>query len=329
MNTVKAVLFDMDGVLVEAKDWHYESLNLALEQSGFLAISRQNHLSNYDGMPTHEKLKKHPQTKHLTKEEHIIINKLKQNILVEIIEEKCKPNPNVIGALRYLKKQNLQIACCSNSVRSSIEMMLEKSQVLDYMDFIISNEDVKYGKPSPDMYLKAMTKLKNVDRPTEVLICEDNVRGIHAARHSGAYVLEIGTVDDTNKENVQFAINHIQNNELPNQIIKPSIKTAHINDMVKGWFVGDFSPSILKSKSFEAGVKEYKKGDKESNHMHKVGTEITVVVRGKVIMCDRVISEGEMILMRPGIATSFEALEDTITFVVKTPSAIGDKYSVE
>ncbi len=329
MTKIKAVLFDMDGVLVEAKDWHYESLNLALEQNGFLAISRQDHLSSYDGMPTHEKLKKHPQTKSLSKEEHDKINKLKQELLVDIIEEKCIPNPNVIGALKYLKKQGMQIACCSNSIRSSIEMMLEKSGILTYFDFIISNEDVKYGKPSPDMYLKAMTKLKNVDRPTEILICEDNIRGIHAAIHSGAYVLEIGMVNDTNKENIQYAINHIQNNEIPHQIIKPSIKTAHINDMIKGWFVGDFNPSILKSKLFEAGVKEYKKGEKENNHMHKIGTEITVVVRGKVIMCDRVISEGEMILMRPGVATAFEALEDTITFVVKTPSAIGDKYSVE
>ena len=325
--TIKAVLFDMDGVLIDAKEWHYDALNLALEKKGYAPITRQEHLSTYDGLPTKDKLNKHPQTKNLSAEEHKEINDLKQELTFDVIERTCKPNPTVLGAIKHLKEQGYRVACCSNSIRKSVEMMLGKSDLLEHMEFLVSNEDVENGKPAPDMYLKAMNQMGL--KSTEVLICEDNIRGITAALHSGAYVLEIGTVEDTNKENITKAIHKIENNELTEQLIRPAIRTANIHDMIKGWFVGDFYPAILKSTGFEAGVKEYKKGDKEGKHVHKIGTEITVVVRGKVIMCDRVVKEGEMILMEPGVATSFEALEDTITFVVKTPSVMGDKYTVE
>lgn len=325
--TIKAVLFDMDGVLVDAKEWHYDALNLALEKKGYSAITRQEHLSTYDGLPTKDKLKKHPQTKDLSAEEHKKINDLKQELTFEVIEKSCVPNQTVLDAIKHLKDSGIKIACCSNSIRESIEMMLEKSSVIEHLEFIVSNEDVPNSKPAPDMYIKAIKDLGLT--PTEVLICEDNIRGITAAMHSGAYVLEIGTVEDTNKENISKAITKIENEDLPEQLIRPAIRTAHINDMIKGWFVGDFYPAILKSTGFEAGVKEYKKGEKEGKHVHKIGTEITVIVRGKVIMCDRIVKEGEMILMEPGVATGFEALEDTITFVVKTPSVMGDKYNVE
>ena len=104
------------------------------------------------------------------------------------------------------------------------------------------------------------------------------------------------------------------------------VQVAHLDDMIKGWFVGDFDQSLLRTKGFEVAVKEYQKGEKEDKHVHKIAKEITVVVRGKVKMCDRILEQGQMILMEPGVATDFEALEDTITFVVKTPSVIGDKY---
>ncbi len=325
--SIKVVLFDMDGVLVDAKDWHYRALNLALEKKGYSAITRHDHLAIYDGLSTKDKLKKHAHTRHLSAEEHQSINELKQEFTFKVIDETCKPNTVILDTMKYLKEQGIRMACCSNSIRESMTMMLSKSNIDGYMEFIISNEDVVNSKPAPDMYLKAIERMGV--NTTEVLICEDNIRGITAALHSGAFVLEVGTVEDTNIENISSAIHKIEKQELPEQLIRPKIRTANVNEMIKGWFVGDFYPSIMKTTVFEAGVKEYKKGDKEEKHMHKIGTEITVVVRGKVIMCERIIKEGEMILMEHGVSTSFEALEDTITFVVKTPSVIGDKYQVE
>ena len=104
------------------------------------------------------------------------------------------------------------------------------------------------------------------------------------------------------------------------------MKTAKIDDMVKGWFVGNFEPTLYKTNDCEVAVKTYKKGDKEKAHYHKIATEITVVVKGKVKMFDKVFVEGEIVVVEPGESTAFEALEDAMNVVVKIPGANDDKY---
>jgi len=99
-----------------------------------------------------------------------------------------------------------------------------------------------------------------------------------------------------------------------------------LNKMTKGWFVGDFEPNVVHSKDFEVAVKEYKKGDKEAKHFHKVSTEITVIAKGKVRMFEKVFESGAIVEIKPNEATAFEALEDTITVVVKVPSSQNDKF---
>lgn len=106
------------------------------------------------------------------------------------------------------------------------------------------------------------------------------------------------------------------------------MKEFDLNQMVKGWFVGDFTPTAIKSKDFEVAVKHYKKGDYESSHYHKIATEVTVVCSGRVKMNDREHKVGSIIVIEPNEATDFFALEDTITCVVKTPSALSDKYTI-
>ena len=96
--------------------------------------------------------------------------------------------------------------------------------------------------------------------------------------------------------------------------------------MIGGWFIGDFEPSAWKTDLFEVAVKEYKAGDKEQKHLHKIAIEFTVIVRGKVKMNSIEYSEGDIIQIDPGNYTDFEAIEDTITVVVKQPSVKGDKY---
>ena len=105
------------------------------------------------------------------------------------------------------------------------------------------------------------------------------------------------------------------------------MKIAQLQDMFRGWFVGDFEPNVLRSKECEVGVKLYKKGDKEDWHYHKISTEITVIATGRVKMFDQIFEEGSIITVEPNDGTSFEALEDTTTVVVKVPSSINDKYT--
>ena len=106
------------------------------------------------------------------------------------------------------------------------------------------------------------------------------------------------------------------------------MKTAKISDRTLGWFIGDFSPSIFKTKDFEMALKEYKKGDSEERHLHKIATEVTLIAQGKVKMNNVIYSEGDIILIDKGESTDFLAIEDTKTVVVKFPSVIGDKYIV-
>lgn len=104
------------------------------------------------------------------------------------------------------------------------------------------------------------------------------------------------------------------------------MKLAKLDDMVKGWFVGDFEPTLLHSKEAEVAIKHYKAGDSEAEHVHKVGTEVTAVVSGEVEMCGKVFGAGDLILLEPGEPCAFRAITDAVTVVVKTPSVKGDKF---
>lgn len=104
------------------------------------------------------------------------------------------------------------------------------------------------------------------------------------------------------------------------------MRVHKLTDMVGGWFVGHFSPTVMQTGLFETAVKYYKRGDREATHHHKVAEEITVVASGSVRMFDRVFCQGDIIHLAPGDSTEFEALEDAITVVVKRPSVAGDKY---
>jgi quercetin dioxygenase-like cupin family protein len=104
------------------------------------------------------------------------------------------------------------------------------------------------------------------------------------------------------------------------------MKKYSLNNMINGWFVGDFIPNVVHTPSFEVAVKYYKKGECEAAHYHKISTEITVISKGKVLMNNIEYKEGDIILIEPNEVTDFLALEDTITTVVKLPSAKDDKY---
>ncbi len=104
------------------------------------------------------------------------------------------------------------------------------------------------------------------------------------------------------------------------------MKNFALSDMVKGWFVGAFSPTALQTDACEVAVKHYRAGDREDVHHHRIATEVTVVVSGKVRMCGRVWTAGDIVVIEPGEATDFEALTDAVNVVVKLPGALGDKY---
>lgn len=203
MSKIKAVIFDMDGVLIEAKDWHYEALNKALELFG-MGISRYDHLVTYDGLPTKKKLEMLTHERGLPKGLHAFINDMKQLYTMEIVYSHCKPVFYHEYALSRLKNEGYCMAVCSNSIRNTIEVMMQKASLGQYLDFYVSNQDVKNGKPDPEMYNKAIERM-GLD-PKECIIVEDNENGIKAARASGANVMIVNSVEDVNYENINTHI---------------------------------------------------------------------------------------------------------------------------
>jgi beta-phosphoglucomutase len=204
MTDIQAIIFDMDGVLIDAKEWHYEALNRALGLFG-MEISRYDHLVTYDGLPTKTKLKMMSMERGLPEALHGFINDMKQLYTMEVIYAKCKPTFYHQFALSRLRADGYRMAVCSNSVRNSIAMMLERADLLPLLEFFLSNEDVVKPKPAPDMYNEAIRRMNLA--PEQCLIVEDNPNGIKAARDSGAHVLCVNDVRDVNYLNI---IQHVR-----------------------------------------------------------------------------------------------------------------------
>jgi len=204
---IEAVIFDMDGVLIDAKDWHYEALNRALGLFG-MEISRYDHLVTYDGLPTRKKLEMLSLERGLPVGLHEFLNDLKQTYTMELVATRCRPTFHHQYALSKLRALGYKIAVASNSVRSTIDLMMQKAALDMYLDFFLSNQDVVIGKPSPEIYLKAIDML-NLS-PKQCLIVEDNPNGIAAAKASGAHVMEVATIAEVNLENI---LTHIAQRE--------------------------------------------------------------------------------------------------------------------
>lgn len=204
---IKAVIFDMDGVLIDAKEWHYEALNRALDLFG-MEISRYDHLVTYDGLPTRMKLQMLSLERGLPSSLHDFINEIKQVYTLETVYAKCKPTFFHQYAITKLKADGYEMAVCSNSVPQSIEMMLQRADLLKYFKFYLSNQDVQNPKPHPEIYTSAINRLGLT--PDECLVVEDNPNGIKAARDSGAHLLCVSDVTEVNYGNIMRRIRELE-----------------------------------------------------------------------------------------------------------------------
>jgi beta-phosphoglucomutase len=204
---IKGIIFDMDGVLIEAKDWHYEALNKALRLFGY-EISRYDHLTTFDGLPTGKKLEMLSVQYGLPRELHGFINEMKQAYTMELVNSLCKPMFVHEYALSRLKAEGYHLAVASNSIRSTVAIMMQQASLEKYLDVMLSASDVTKPKPDPEIYLTAIAKLGLT--PQECLIVEDNENGIRAARASGAHVLEVKEVHDVNHANISRRIQDVK-----------------------------------------------------------------------------------------------------------------------
>jgi len=201
----KLVIFDLDGVLVEAKNIHFDALNEALGKE--YEISWAEHLSTYDGLKTNQKLEMLSERKGLPTELHKEIWEGKQKLTLQMLKE-LKPNQTLQSVMNALVEDGYKIAVCSNSIRKTVLTVLSKLGIMEFMDYIISNEDVQNSKPHPEMYWRAISKMGCL--PEETLIVEDSPYGLLAAYRSKAHVLRVKNPHEVTYTNIFKKLTEIE-----------------------------------------------------------------------------------------------------------------------
>lgn len=224
MERIKLVIFDLDGVLVEAKNIHYDALNEALGKK--YAISWNEHLSTYDGLKTNQKLNMLSNKKGLPTELHSNIWAEKQKLTLQKLKE-LKPSKHLQLLMSRLYEEGYKIAVCSNSIRKTVLTVLSKLGIMEFMDLIISNEDVKNSKPHPEMYWKAISMMGCL--PEETLIIEDSPYGLLAAARSKSYILRVKNPQEVNYKNVFKKLKEI---EMGEKINSPAWRDETLNVLI-------------------------------------------------------------------------------------------------
>ena len=207
---IKLIIFDLDGVLVEAKNIHFDALNEALPTE--CKIEWNEHLSKYDGLKTNQKLEMLTKDKGLHPNTYEHVWELKQKITLEKLQNLQHSN-QLIFCMKELISHGYKLACCSNSIRKTVLTVLSKLGIIEYFDLIISNEDVKNSKPHPEMYWKAMSMMGYL--PEETLIVEDSPYGLLAASRSKANVMRVGSPKEVTYINVCKHLNKEKMNITP------------------------------------------------------------------------------------------------------------------
>jgi len=207
---IKLIIFDLDGVLIEAKNIHFEALNKALGEK--YAIEWDEHLSIYDGLKTNQKLEMLSKNKGLPISMYKEVWDNKQKYTLEALSS-LQPSSQLQVCLKLLTTGGYKIACCSNSIRKTVLTVLSKLGIIEYFDLIISNEDVKNSKPHPEMYWKAISVMECL--PEEVLIVEDSPYGLLAASRSKAHIMRVGSPKEVTYNNIYKHLNKEKMNITP------------------------------------------------------------------------------------------------------------------
>ena len=216
---IKLIIFDLDGVLVDAKNIHYETLNKAISIiDEKYSITWDEHINTYDGLKTNQKLDILTSRKGLPKDKHNEIWENKQKLTIESLRD-LKENSDLISTMEKLVNDGYKIGCCSNSIRKTVLTVLSKLNIIEYFDIILSNEDVNNSKPHPEIYWNAMSKMSV--NPEETLIIEDSPYGLLAAHRSKSRVFRVLNTSEVNYLNINNIINEKENNsDMPKWIDK-------------------------------------------------------------------------------------------------------------
>lgn len=226
MPQVKLIIFDLDGVLADSRELHYQSLNRALESvDPKYVIGREEHLSTYDALTTTKKLKMLTERKGLPVEQHDKVWRLKQSYTAECIHEMIEPSERLQSLFKRLRLDGIKIVVASNAIRDTVRLILFKLGVLHLVDSYLGNEDVFHPKPHGEIYQRAMLAMKV--NATEALIVEDSHVGRTAALNSGANLCPVRVPEDVTEERLYSYIN-----KLATPSIRPKWQGGKMNVLI-------------------------------------------------------------------------------------------------
>ena len=197
----KLFIFDLDGVLVEACDWHRDALNEALLKVSNCVITEQEHIKVFNGIPTRKKLSILLKQDRIKDKDVEKIYELKQKYTIKTIKKQATVRDEKIEMLNFLKERGHTVACYTNSIRETAELMLKKTGIHDLFDYILTNQDVKEPKPSAEGY-NFLIRHYDVNKKMCYII-EDSPKGIAAASNSGANVICVKNADDVNIDTIR------------------------------------------------------------------------------------------------------------------------------
>ncbi len=211
--SIRAIIFDLDGVLVDARELHYKALNEALNEVDYkYVISREDHLKIFDGLPTKKKLTILTETKGLDPTLHQKISDLKQKKTIQLIDELISEDLKLKTLLEQLITEGYILYVASNSIRETIIKILTNKGIINLFSNILSNEDVQNPKPHPEIYLQ--TVIKSGLKPKECLVIEDSKAGRQAAIDSGCYLCAVEDYWDVTYEKIHKSISSIKSSNV-------------------------------------------------------------------------------------------------------------------
>ena len=201
---IKVIIFDLDGVLVNTKKIHFETLNKSLKKNKLNLISYEDHLKIYDGLPTKEKLNILSKKFIISKSLREQIQKDKKKFTSKILKEKILYNKKIDKIFSVLSKK-YKIVVATNAVKETLDICLSKLKIKKYVNFSICNEDIVNPKPNPEIYFKIFIKYGIY--PNECLILEDSSYGRQAALSSGGNLMPIKDEKEVTLNNITTYIN--------------------------------------------------------------------------------------------------------------------------
>jgi HAD superfamily hydrolase (TIGR01509 family) len=209
---IKLIAFDLDGVLIDAKKIHFDTLNEALTSvDPDISISWDDHLNRFDGLKTKQKLDMLSSEVGLSRDIHKLIWEKKQELTLKYLK-KISTNIDLLNTISNLKRDGYKIACCSNSIKKTVLTVLSKLDIIEYFDVILSNEDVDNSKPHPEIYWKAISLIGCL--PEETLIVEDSPYGLQAAFRSKSNIMRVLDTSEVTYAKIIEKIKDIEKNKI-------------------------------------------------------------------------------------------------------------------